>query len=127
MLRRLKDRLSPGLIVGTAALFVALGGPGYAATGANFILGTPNTATSETSLAASGGTTMYGLRVSNTNQTGGAAAARFEVPAGHAPFSVNRNTKVTSLNADLVDGLSSTAFVRKGVAESGTPTTGSGI
>ena len=45
-------RPSAPLVLSTIALFVSLGGAGYAAPGGNFILGMPNTATSTTSLSA---------------------------------------------------------------------------
>ena len=113
MLTRLKGRLSPTLVVALTALFVALGGPGYAATGGNFVLGNLNSATSQTSLSASG-TTATGLSVTNTNNAAGATALALNVPAGHAPMTVNRSTKVVSLNADWLDGLNSTNFLQKG-------------
>src|SRR4051812_42369153 len=47
--------MSASMAVALLALFVALGGVGIAATGGNFILGVPNTATSPTELSASGG------------------------------------------------------------------------
>ena len=38
-------RVTPALAISVAALFVALGGSAYAATGGTFILGQPNSAT----------------------------------------------------------------------------------
>src|SRR3954453_7610137 len=120
---RIRRRLTPEMAVALTALFIALGGVGYAATGGTFILGQPNDATSQTSLTVNG-TPLYGFRGNNTNTATGAPAARFEAPSGHAPFSVNRSTKVGLLNSDLVDGLDSGAFIRKGVAQSATPASG---
>jgi hypothetical protein len=90
-------------VVGYIALFVALGGTTYAATGGNFILGQSNSASSTTSLSA--GTTGPVLRATNTS-TG--TAAGFNVSAGHPPFNVNSGTKVTNLNADKLDGKDAT-------------------
>ena len=45
-------RPSAPLVISLIALFVSLGGAGYAATGGNFILGQPNTASNTTSLTA---------------------------------------------------------------------------
>jgi hypothetical protein len=93
-------------VVAYIALFVALGGTTYAATGGNFILGQSNTASSTTGLSA--GVTGPAFRATNTS-TG--PAAGFNVSAGHAPFTVNSGTKVTNLNADKIDGKDSTAFL----------------
>ena len=51
--------------------------------------------------------TMY------VRNTGSGPAADFVVPSGEAPFTVNRKTKITNLNADLLDGLEATTFLRK--------------
>jgi hypothetical protein len=48
------------------------------------------------------------LRAQNT---GSGPAASFEVGSGTPPFTVNSSELVTGLNADLLDGLPSTAFV----------------
>ena len=77
------DRL-PSLVISIAALFVALGGVGYAATGGTFVLGASNSALN------SGVTTGASLNVVNT---GGRPTTRFTVNAGIAPFSVNTQTK----------------------------------
>jgi hypothetical protein len=79
-------------VVSTLALFLALSGGAYAATGGTFILGRSNTASSLTGL---------------TNSNG--IALSLKSAAGWRPFSVNGNrVKVPDLNADLVDGLDST-------------------
>jgi hypothetical protein len=93
-------------VVGYVALFVALGGTTYAATGGNFILGQSNSASSTTALSA--GTTGPAFKVTNTS-TG--TAGSFNVAAGHPPLTVNSGTKVTNLNADKLDGLDSTQLV----------------
>lgn len=97
---------SPAMLVALAALFVALGGVGVAATGGNFILGNSNTAGNTTTLS-SGVTTGPALDVSNT---GGKPAARFSA-IGTSPFIVSNARKVPNLNADQVDGKDSTAFL----------------
>jgi hypothetical protein len=98
-----------GNLVGYLALFIALGGTTYAATGGNFILGKPNSASSTTSLTAP--VAGKGLQVTNTSTHVGAAALGLNVAGGHAPFTVNSGTKVSNLNADKLDGLDSTAFL----------------
>ena len=58
--------------VGYIALFVALGGTSYAATGGNFILGQPNTAGTPTQLSSPTTNSAGALKVANTNTiTGG--------------------------------------------------------
>src|SRR4051812_10550414 len=115
-MKRLRTALSPSMAVALLALFVALGGVGIAATGGNFIIGTPNTATSPTELTASGAASTSALKLTNSNTASGSTALDLNVPAGKPPMKVNSKTKVTNLNADLIDGLESTAFVRRGVA-----------
>jgi hypothetical protein len=129
MLKRLRGALSPSMVVALLALFVALGGVGIAATGGNFILGVPNTATSPTELSASGSGSTSALKVTNTNTVTGSTALDLSVPAGKTPLKVNSKTKVANLNADLLDGLESTSWVRRGVALSHNvnPTLGSGV
>lgn len=91
-----------------SCLFVALSSSAYAATGDGFILGQPNTADKPTTLT---GTTAgaAALKVANTAAQ---PAANFTAPAGVAPFSVSGSAKVAKLNADLVDGVDSSAFLR---------------
>jgi hypothetical protein len=99
-----------GNLVGYVALFVALGGTTYAATGGNFILGQANSAGATTSLSApiAG---KKALQLTNTSTGAGATALGLNVASGHTPFTVNSGTKVTNLNADKLDSLDSTAFV----------------
>jgi hypothetical protein len=70
-------------------------GTAYAATGGKFILGRSNSASTTTTLSNAYGT-----------------ALTLNSKVGHAPFKVNRTTKVTYLNSDLLDGLDSTHFAR---------------
>ena len=81
------------------ALFVALGGTTYAATGGNFILGQPNSASSTTSLTRTGANTAKGLQVTNTSTGTGATALGLTVASGHPPFTVNSATRVPNLTA----------------------------
>jgi hypothetical protein len=101
---------SPALVISVIALFVALGGAGMAATGGYFILGKANTAGATSYLTApvAGGNA---LNISNLNTTTGSSALRLNVASGHAPFLVNSTTRVSGLNADRLDGRSSTAFL----------------
>jgi hypothetical protein len=101
-------RPSHATVVAYLALFAALGGTTYAATGGNFILGQPNSASSRTSLSAP--IADRALQVTNTNTGTGATALGLNVAAGRPPFTVNSGTKVANLNADKLDGKDSSAF-----------------
>jgi hypothetical protein len=104
---------SPAMFVAIGALFVALGGVGVAATGGNFILGKPdNAASSKTGLLAS--INDKTLQITNTSGQANATALGLTVAAGHAPISVSPGAgTATNLNADLLDGRDSSAFVRR--------------
>jgi hypothetical protein len=103
----LRSHLSFANVCSLAALFVALGGTTYAATGGPFILGQSNSADATTDLSSP----FVGkvLRVTQTGTSG--TALGLLVPPGRPPFTVNSTTKVANLNADMLDGLDSTAFV----------------
>jgi len=70
----IRGQLTFANVVSLAALFVALGGTAYAATVGNFILGTPNTAGSQTSLTASPSFAGKALQLTSTNTGTGATA-----------------------------------------------------
>ena len=74
---------SPSMIVSLLALFVALGGAGYAATGGNFILGKANSATSQTGLTSSNA--GKALNVTQQSTGAGATALGLTVPSGKPP------------------------------------------
>jgi hypothetical protein len=88
-------RPSPAVIIATAALFIAMSGTAYAATGGTFLLGKANTATTVTSLSNSKGT-----------------ALSLSSKAGTPPLSVNSAVQVPNLNASEVDGYSAYSFVQ---------------
>lgn len=98
--------ISHATVVAYLALFMAMAGTASAATGGTFILGTSNTAESQTTLTTSAG-----------------SALSLNSPAGVAPLRVNRTTKVTNLNADLLDGRDSTGFLRLGASNAQTART----
>jgi hypothetical protein len=70
---RSRFRPSHGTVVAYLALFVALGGTTYAATGGNFILGQPNGAGAPTSLTSPTADTAGTLKVANTAASGSRA------------------------------------------------------
>jgi hypothetical protein len=108
MSRKLSRRPSPAFVVSLFALFFALSGWGYAATGGTFNLGKKNKADKTTKLTAS---SKKGPAL-QLKSTGGKSAASFKVQ-GAAPFTVNSAQKVRKLNADRLDGLDSSALQRR--------------
>lgn len=91
---------SHATVVAYLALFVAVtgaGGAAYAATGGTFVLGKANSANAATSITRT--------------TTGPALSAN--VKAGSAPIAVNSTTKVSKLNADLLDGHDTGYFQKK--------------
>src|SRR5678816_2849207 len=103
-------RPSPAIVISLMALFIALGGAGYSATGGNFILGRSNSASSQTALVAP--FNGPSLTIQNNATFVAATALRLLVDPNRAPLVVNSRTKVANLNADLLDGLNSTSFAR---------------
>jgi hypothetical protein len=84
-------------VVSYLALFVALGGSAYAATGGDFILGHTNKANQSSVL---------------TNTGSGPALKLTTNKRGTPPLAVSNGSKITNLNADSLDGLDSSAFPR---------------
>src|SRR4051812_820717 len=84
-----------GTVVAYLALFIAMGGTAAAATGGSFVLGRANKESAKATLSNGAGTPL------------GLYAKR-----GYAPLAVNSTMKVGNLNADMLDGLSSSAFQR---------------
>jgi len=95
------------MAVALVALSLNLAGIAYAATGGNFILGHKNTAGKTTTLI---GTGAKGAALSVTNDTPGHPAVAFHAFGTAQPFTVTSSTTVSDLSADLLDGLSSSAF-----------------
>jgi hypothetical protein len=99
-----------GLAVILAGLFgvanAALAGTGV---GATFNLGKLNTVNRLSQLVGSTDNAM--LRVDNNNAGTNATALNLQVEPGHAPMKVNSSTRVTGLNADLVDGKDASQFM----------------
>src|SRR5262245_1920257 len=111
LLEQLKRRRpSASLALSLLALFVALGGTTYAATGGNFILGQANDATSQTSLSAP--IANKALQVTNNSAAAGASGIGVTVASGKPPLVISSGAgKATNLNADKVDGKDSSAFL----------------
>jgi hypothetical protein len=92
---RLSVRSSSAFIAGAVVALVIGTGTAYAANGGIFRLGRSNSATATTTL-------------SNTR----GSALQLNSKAGQPSLRVNRNTKVPSLNSDLLDGVDSGSFAR---------------
>jgi hypothetical protein len=95
MHRQLRSHLTFANVTSLIALFVALGGTTYAATGGNFILGQPNSAGTPTQLSsptttagrgitAQGGAGGFGLWASGGNVSKNTAAVHGQSGAGNA-------------------------------------------
>ena len=107
----MRHRPSLGTLLGATALFVALGGTTYAATGGAFILGHANGANRQTRLSAPVNNPTF--KVTNRGLGANAAGIGVTVRPGKAPLVVSAGAgKATNLNADLLDGLDATAFFR---------------
>lgn len=87
-------RPSAATVISLVALFFAMGGTAVAATGGNFILGKANTATSLSSLTNTKGT-----------------ALKLVAPPAAAPLQVSNSVQVSRLNASLLGGKTSSAFL----------------
>jgi hypothetical protein len=85
---------------------VALAGTGV---GANFNLGQKNSVNRLSQLV--GATDSAMLRIVNNDAGTNATALDLRVEPGLAPMKVNSSTQVSNLNADLVDGRSSSSFL----------------
>jgi hypothetical protein len=57
----------------------------------------------------------------------GATALTLNVPSSHPPLKVSNKTKVANLSTDWFDGLDSTSFVRRGIAQSVSVTSAGGV
>jgi len=90
--------LAIGAAIAASAIVVSGAGVGYAANGGSFLLGRVNDATQTTILNNSASTPL-----------------KLVGPAAKAPMVVSSDAKVNRLNADLVDGLDSSAFQRRPV------------
>jgi hypothetical protein len=95
--RALTRRHSPATVISIVALFIALSGTAYAATGGTFILGKANAAGAVSSLTNTAGT-----------------ALRLSSKAGTPPLSVTSTVQVPNLNASLLGGNPASSFVQGG-------------
>jgi hypothetical protein len=96
--------LVAALTLATAS--TALAGVGV---GAVFNLGVVNSVNAITTLV--GSVAGPSLRIDNNSTNALATALDLQVEPGKAPMRVNSSTKVTNLNADLLDGQDSSAFL----------------
>ena len=97
MIKTSRRPLAIGAAIAASAIVVSGAGVGYAANGGSFLLGRVNDATQTTTLNNSASTPL-----------------KLVGPAAKAPMVVSSDAKVNRLNADLVDGVDSSAFQRKG-------------
>jgi hypothetical protein len=93
--RALTRRHSPATVISIVALFIALSGTAYAATGGNLLLGKANSASAPSSLTNTAGT-----------------ALKLSSKAGTPPLSVSNSVQVPNLNASLLGGNPASSFVQ---------------
>lgn len=103
---------SRAMAVALFAVFLNLTGFAYAANGGNFILGQSNTAGNQTTLTRT--SNGKALQITNTSTGTSATPLGLTAGAGRPPIITNSTTKVTNLNADLLDGLDSSQFYTSG-------------
>ena len=108
MSRLRSSKPSRAMAVALFAVFLNLTGFAYAANGGNFILGQSNTAGNQTTLTRS--SNGKALQITNTSTGTSATPLGLTAGAGRPPIITNSTTKVTNLNADLLDGLDSSQF-----------------
>jgi hypothetical protein len=104
--------LISGVVLGAVtSMVVLMSATAFAGTGvgAVFNLGQTNNVDATSTLAGSTAGKM--LQVTNTSSDSGAAGIGVSVGSGTPPFILNSTTKVTHLNADLLDGRNSTYFL----------------
>jgi hypothetical protein len=82
----------------------------FAGNGQPWTLGQKNTATAITNLGGSAGVDGPMLQLTNRDAGSDDTAVDLNVQSGEPPIDVNSTTKVSQLNADQLDGLSSGAF-----------------
>jgi hypothetical protein len=101
------------LVVGLAAMVALVLGVStmaFAANGDNWTLGQLNSATAITKLAGSGGVDGPMLQITNDDSGSDDTALDLNVQSGEPPMTVDSQRKVRNLNADKLDGMSSSAF-----------------
>jgi hypothetical protein len=94
-------------VVGLAvilALMLGVATAAFGANGGNFILGKTNVATLLTKLGGQQGVNGAMFEVQNNNSGTDDTALSLKVQSGEPPMNVDSPTKVTTLNADQIDG-----------------------
>lgn len=107
-LRRVGARITRTLVL---VIAVALVSSGTAVAASYLALGGTNTATKTTTLRTAANAAV--LQVTGTGTGSATRGIGISVPAGRAPITVNSGAgKATNLNADKLDGIDATGFVR---------------
>jgi hypothetical protein len=108
-------------ILGAALGTLLFGGTYALATNANFILGSttankPDALTAVTAQNKDGHGGLGGpmIRLLNPSTGSSATALGLTVGSGRPPFTTNSSVRVANLNADLLDGIDSSSFVKGG-------------
>jgi hypothetical protein len=115
---RSRFRPSHATVVAYLALFIALGGTTYAATGGNFILGQPNTAGAPTQLSSATTNSAGAFKVTNTNTTTGGRG--ITAVGGAGGFGLWASGGNVSKNTAAVHGQSTPGNAVEGISGSNT-------
>jgi hypothetical protein len=111
----MKGSFKTALIAALVSAFVAAGAA--VATTKTFVLGTSNTVdAASTVTAGSSGLNAKLLQLTNNSTGSSATALGLTTPSSRPPMIVSSQAKVANLNADKLDGVDSTGFLRSPIA-----------
>jgi hypothetical protein len=114
MRQRLRSHLTYANVMATIAVFIALGGTTYAATGGNFILGQSNSAGAPTQLSSATTNSAGALKVTNTNTT--TAGKGISALGGAGGFGLWASGGNTTKNTAAVHGQSTAGNAVEGIS-----------
>jgi hypothetical protein len=117
MHRQLRSHLTFANVTSLIALFAALGGTTYAATGGNFILGQANTAGTPTQLSSPTTTAAGALKVTNTNTT--TAGRGISALGGAGGFGLWASGGNATKNTAAIHGQSTAGNAVEGISGNG--------
>jgi hypothetical protein len=108
-------KFAKGLVVGAVAAVMTLGASAaFAGTGIGAVLNLGRTNAVNVPTVLQGSTKGQQLRVVNTATATGATGIGIHTASGKPPLVVDSRTKVTNLDADLLDGRDSSSFISGG-------------
>src|SRR6187551_2358559 len=107
----MKGSFKTALIAAVVSAFVAAGAA--VATTQTFVLGTTNTVNAASTVTAgASGLNAKMLQLTNNSTGSSATALGLTTPGSRPPMIVSSQARVANLNADKLDGIDSTGFLR---------------